>query len=167
MDGHVVVVGLMGSGKTTVGRALAAALDRAHRDSDEDIESAQGRTAREIAATDGVERLHALELAHLREILREPAASVVSVAASVIDEPEGRELLARPGIAVVWLRIDPATAARRASRGDHRPSPEPLAAQAERRDPAFRAVADVEVEAGLPVADIVSRVLAAMGADTR
>jgi shikimate kinase len=167
MDGHLVVVGLMGSGKTTVGVALAEALGRPHRDSDADIESAHGRTAREIAATDGVDALHVLELAHLRQVLSDPTASVVSAAASVIDDPEGRELLARPGIAVVWLRIDPATAARRASRGDHRPSPEPLAAQAERRDPAFRAVADVEIDAGLPVADIVEQVLAAMGNDTR
>ena len=167
MDRHIVVMGLMGSGKTTIGRALAERLGLPYRDSDADIEADEGRTAREIAATDGVERLHDLELAHLGRRLGEPGRSVISAAASVIDEPSARPLLEAPGVTVVWLRIDPATAARRAARGDHRPSPEPLVEQAARRDPVFRAVADIEVDAGLPVEHIVAQVLAATERDGR
>ena len=157
----------MGSGKTTVGRALAETLDLPHRDSDADIEAEQGRTARAIAATDGVDRLHDLELAHLRDRLSEPGPSIVSAAASVIDDPAARRLLERPGVRVVWLRVDPTTAARRAATGRHRPNPEPLPEQAARRDPLFRAVADVTVDAALPVDHIVAQVLAATGHDSR
>lgn len=163
MDRHLVVVGLMGSGKTTVGQALAEALGRRHRDSDADIERRSGRTAREIAATDGVEHLHGLELEHLRDAIAAADPSVISAAASVIDEPEGVALLQGRGVTVVWLRVDPATALQRSSRGSHRPSPEPLIEQAARRDPRFQAVADVEIDARLPVQHIVARVLAATG----
>lgn len=138
----------MGSGKTTIGRRLARGLGWPHLDSDADIEAMTGRTAREIAAQDGIEALHALELRHLLEALAGREPSVISAAASTIDEPAGRAALEAPDAFVVWLRLDPAVAVQRATRGDHRPSPESLSIQAERRDPWFRAVADLEIDAG-------------------
>ncbi|MEO5884448.1 MAG: shikimate kinase [Candidatus Limnocylindrales bacterium] len=142
---HIVLVGLMGSGKTTVGAALGTALGWPHRDSDAELQTVTGRSAREIAAVDGIDHLHALESKHLRKALADPTPSVISAAASVVDEPLGRAALLDPGIHVVWLRVDPAVAAARAGTGDHRPSPEPLASQAARRDPWFAEVADAEV----------------------
>ena len=136
--GHIVIVGLMGSGKTTVGAAVAAALGRPHRDSDADLLAATGRTARELAADDGIEPLHELELQHLLDALAAPDPVVVSAAASTIDEPAGREALGRPGrqrrLAAGRIRLRPPLA-RRAD--DHRPLPEALAVQARRRDPLF------------------------------
>ena len=159
MARHIVVVGLMGSGKTTVGRALAAALGWRHRDSDAELGASHGRTARELADEIGVRRLHDLELRQLLDAVAASEPSVVSPAASIIDEPDGRAALAEPGVFVVWLRIDPTAAARRARPGDHRPKPEPLAAQAARRDPLFAAAADVAIDAGQPVEVIVATVL--------
>ncbi|HEY4752428.1 MAG TPA: shikimate kinase, partial [Candidatus Limnocylindrales bacterium] len=58
---HVVLLGTMGSGKTTVGRLLAERLGRPLRDSDPEIEAATGYTAREIRDRDGPDALHDLE----------------------------------------------------------------------------------------------------------
>lgn len=145
---HIVLVGLMGSGKTTVGAALAARLEWPHRDSDDEIARAHGMSAREIAARDGIAHLHALELDHLLRTLADPTRSVISAAASVIDEPAGRSAIAADDVEVIWLRADPATLASRtaAAIATHRPSPEPIEAQAARRDPLYAAVADRTVE---------------------
>ena len=166
---HIVVVGLMGSGKTTVGARLANALGWRHRDSDADLHDATGRTARELADDEGIERLHEMELQHLLDALADRDPSVISAAASVIDEPRARDALQDPTIEVVWLRIDPVTAERRAAPGDdHRPAPEPLEDQARRRDPLFSSVADVPVDVAGPAAggpdDVVQRILATLPA---
>jgi shikimate kinase len=167
---HVVVLGLMGSGKTTVGTRLARALDVPYRDSDADLRAATGSSAREIAARDGIDALHALELRHLLDALAAPGPSVISAAASTIDDPEGRAALADPTVHVVFLRIDPAVAAQRVTKGTHRPSPEDLRIQAARRDPRFRSVADQEVDTGATrpraiVRSVVDRVTAGSAAD--
>ena len=133
----------MGSGKTTVGMALARRLGLPHRDSDVDLLARTGRSARAIAAADGVEALHELELQHLLEALRVPDPSVISAAASLVDAVPAREALAATVAFVVWLRIDPATATMRSRRSRHRPGHESLAAQAARRDPLFASIADV------------------------
>ena len=138
----------MGSGKTTVGRRLAAALGWPHRDSDADLQAATGERARELAAREGIDALHAYELRHLLDALAAGTPSVVSAAASTIDEPAGRAALADPSIAVVFLHVDPAVAATRMTKGDHRPRPEDLAVQAERREPWFREVASLEFDTG-------------------
>ncbi|HEY4634703.1 MAG TPA: shikimate kinase, partial [Candidatus Limnocylindrales bacterium] len=54
--------------------------------------------------------------------------------------------LAADDVEVIWLRGDPATLAARAAAGAHRPNPEPMEAQAARRDPLFAGVADRTVD---------------------
>ncbi len=66
---HVVLVGLMGAGKTTVGRRLAARLGWPWHDSDADIEAATGLTVRDLRERDGVEAMHDLEAAQLLHAL--------------------------------------------------------------------------------------------------
>src|SRR6202790_2653856 len=62
---HIVVVCLMGSGKTTIGRAVAQALGRPSSDSDLEIERATGRTVGELALERGIAPMHELEARHL------------------------------------------------------------------------------------------------------
>ena len=59
---HIVLIGPMGVGKTTLGRLLADQLSLEFRDSDVWIESMAGRTGAEIAEADGIAELHRLEL---------------------------------------------------------------------------------------------------------
>jgi shikimate kinase len=148
---HVVLVGLMGAGKTTVGRRLAAGLGWPLHDSDADIEAATGLTVRELRDRDGVDAMHDLEAAQLLHALAEPGQSVISAAASVVDAEPCRVALMDPGVAVVWLRGSPAVLAARFASGVHRPaygtSPEAfLAQQAERREPAIRALDPIVVD---------------------
>lgn len=132
----------MGSGKSSVGRALATAMGRPHCDSDVDLQATTGQTAREVAAADGIAALHALESAHLLDALGRGEPSVISAAASVVDDPVARMALTDPGIEVIWLRATRVTLAHRAATGDHRPDPAAVSDQARLRDRHFASVAD-------------------------
>ena len=148
---HVVLVGLMGTGKTTVGRRVARTLGWPMSDSDASIEASEGRTARTIRDTDGVDAIHELEYRHLLSALAGPGPVVVCPAASVVDDEACREALNGDGILVAWLTARPETAAARFDDQAHRPryGDDPLtflAEQATRRDPWFREIADLVLE---------------------
>ena len=76
--GPVVILGMMASGKSTVGSRLAHRLGRRMLDSDEQIEAATGRKAREIEASEGLGAVHALEKAMLEAGVRAPRPAVVT-----------------------------------------------------------------------------------------
>jgi shikimate kinase len=92
-DRHVILIGEMGSGKSTVGRQLAAELDRPYVDSDTRIEEMTGRTAAEIAAQEGVAALHAIELGVFLEMAASSPPAVITPAASVLDDAVARDVL--------------------------------------------------------------------------
>ncbi len=152
MPRHIVVVGLMGAGKTEVGRRLAGHLHRPWRDSDRDIEATTGLTVRQLGERDGVDAMHRLEAEHLRDALADPKPNVISAAASTVDVPECRDALTASDVAVVWLRASPEVLARRfASSDKHRPefgdSPiQFLTEQAARRDPLFASLDPVVID---------------------
>ena len=170
MPRHIVVVGLMGAGKTEVGRRLATRLGRPWRDSDRDIEAKTGLTVRQLRERDGVDAMHDLESEHLRDALAGPEPSVISAAASTVDVPQCRAALEAPDVAVVWLRASPEVLARRfASSDKHRPvfgdSPlQFLTEQAARRNPLFASLDPlvVDVDAIRP-RHAVERVVEALG----
>ena len=118
---HVVLVGLMGSGKTTVGRLLATRLGRPFVDSDEVIETREGRTVREIWRTDGEQAFRELETAALQAALSADEPSVIAAAGGVVLADRNRMALREADADVVWLQADPAVLVGRAMRGDHRP----------------------------------------------
>jgi shikimate kinase len=164
---HVVLVGLMGSGKTTVGRLVAAELCRPLRDSDADIEAREGRTVRELDEVLGTGAMHRQEAEVLLAALASPEPAIVLAAASTIEDEACLHALRDPSLLVAWLRISPATAAARfASRG-HRPrfGDDPatfLAEQAARRDPLFASVAGLTLDADdAPPGALAARVVAA------
>lgn len=119
---HVVLVGMMGSGKTSVGRRVAERLRRPFLDSDAQVEARTGRTVREIFETDGMGELafRALEAEALAEALARLAPSVISAAGGVVLDPTNRARL-RESAMVVWLHADPAVLATRVTTADHRP----------------------------------------------
>lgn len=150
----------MGSGKTTLGKLLADALDRPFLDSDAQIGDKTGRTGREIAASDGVEELHRLERAVLLDGLTTSRPVVIAAAASVIDDEMARAELAESFCVLVTAA--PAVLAERAAGGQHRRKVSRYE-QLERREPVFREVADVVIDTGVvSPQDAVDHVLAAM-----
>ena len=120
-DRHLVLIGMMGAGKTTVGRIVAARLGRPLLDSDQMIEAREGRTVRDIFRTDGEDAFRAIETEVLREALDSPQKAVIAAAGGVVLRPENRELLKRSGARIVWLRADPAVLVERVKSGGHRP----------------------------------------------
>jgi shikimate kinase len=167
---HCVLVGLMGSGKSTVGVTLARRLGRPFRDSDADIQAATGLTVRELLDRDGVDAMHALEAAQLLDVLADPEPSVIAAAASVVDVPLCITALRSPDVFVVWLKASPEVLAGRfGSADEHRPAygdrPETfLADQLDARSSALGAVADLSVDGDDSTPDdVVSRIVAALG----
>lgn len=120
-DQHVVLVGLMGSGKTTVARIVADRLNRKVIDSDAVIEAATGRTVREIFAEDGEAAFRTLETSALLDALASPVPAVIAAAGGVVLREENREALKRSNAKVVWLCASPALLAERVTSGGHRP----------------------------------------------
>ena len=118
---HLVLVGMMGAGKTTVGRSLADRLGRPFFDSDELVEARTGRTVREIFETDGEAAYRPLETEALLDALASTTPAVVAAAGGVVLAEANRVALRRVGVHVVWLRADPGVLAERASSGGHRP----------------------------------------------
>lgn len=117
---RVLLIGMMGSGKTTVGELLADRLGVPYLDSDAEVEAATGRTVREIWEEEGEAAFRAQETRALERSLSGDDSRVVSVAGGAVVDPGNRGLVKQAGT-VVWLRAYPATLADRVSDGDHRP----------------------------------------------
>lgn len=117
---HLVLLGAMASGKTTVGQAIATCLDRPFLDSDREIEDLFRLTSADVEAAAGVAVLHAIEAEVLRRHLGSERPAVIAAAASVVDDERSRRLLHERGYCV-WLYADPAIVAARVAAGPRRP----------------------------------------------
>lgn len=161
---HLVLVGMMGSGKTSVGRLVARRLGRAFLDSDEQVEARTGRTVREIFEVDGEATFRALEADVLADALARPEPAVIAAAGGVVLDADNRRRL-RDQATVVWLHAEPEVLAARVRSGDHRPllTHDPLAVlerMETARAPLYREVADHVVDTGgAPVDELVESVL--------
>ena len=147
----VVIVGLMGSGKTSVAGRVARALGRRLYDSDEDLQEWYGRSAADHVDEYGAELLHTRESDQLRRALAQDPPPVIAAAASVVEDPANRAALAEAY--VVWLDAPAPVLAERMRGGVHRPhfgaDPEKLLTrQRERRAGWFAEVADLVVDVG-------------------
>jgi len=169
----VLLVGMMGAGKTVVGRLLAERLGWRYVDSDEQVEAATGRTVRQIFEQDGEAAFRREESAALAAAVSDDSApAVISVAGGAVLDPTNRARIAEAGT-VVWLRAPVAVLAVRAQQsGDHRPLLDAgsaldveatLAHLYVRREPAYAEVADIVVDVDELVPDaVVDRVLELM-----
>lgn len=167
-----MLVGMMGSGKTTVGQILAERLGATFHDNDASLRQQLGGVSGELQATAGTDALHAAEAATVHQVLAESTATggVVGVAASPIEDTGVRATLREAG-SVVWLRATPETLSNRiaddtdTSRptfGDDMQAWTRTAAEA--RAPHFAEVADITVEVDdLKPWQVAQRVLDALG----
>ena len=162
----IVLVGLMGAGKTKIGRRLAARLNLPFFDSDEEIESAAGETIEEIFANRGEAVFRDGERRVITRLLQGPV-HVLSTGGGAFMDPATRRIIAARGVSV-WLRAGLDVLFARVSRRSNRPllkTPNPKAVLAElieRRHPIY-AEADVTVDSGEGPPDATaSRVIAAL-----
>jgi shikimate kinase len=149
-DSHIVLVGMMGAGKSSVGRALARRLDRKLVDSDEMIEEREGRSVREIWIDDGEPAFRELEAEVLADAIDAPTPSIVAAAGGVVLSEANRAVLKGDSAHVVWLLADVELLLERVRNGMHRPlldhDPEgTLRAMYEERSDLYQDVADAIV----------------------
>lgn len=158
----VILTGFMATGKTEVGRQLAARLGAAFVDTDALVESATGRTVRDIFAQDGEPHFRALEREAVERACRMDGVVVATGGGTLLD-PENRRRLAAAG-PVVCLTASPEELLRRLGGGADRPLlaggdrlvriRELLASRAE----AYAGAAHIIDTTGLRVDDVVARV---------
>jgi shikimate kinase len=148
----VVLVGMMASGKTTTGEAVARRLGWDFLDSDRQVEQQVGRTVEELWKAYGEAAFRELEAEALAQALAQTLErpAVIAAAGGVVLDARNRTVLkAHPP--VVWLRANPQTLAVRAGTGAGRPllAGDPAAALvrlAEERRPFYEEVATVAVD---------------------
>lgn len=104
MDRHIVLIGMMGAGKTAVGGELSRRLGARFIDSDSEIEAAAAMTIAEIFARDGEEFFRMRKSEVLRRLLAAPP-SVISTGGGAWLRAENRDLIRRKGLSV-WLNVD-------------------------------------------------------------
>ncbi len=163
----LVLVGLMGAGKSAIGRRVAARLDVPFIDADTEIEKAAGCTISEIFKRDGEEGFRAGERRVVARLLNTEPVHVLATGGGAFLDPETRALIADKGISL-WLRADLDVLFERVSRRSHRPllkTPDPkgtLAALMEKRYPVYAEV-DIVVDSGEgPIGPMVDKVLVAV-----
>jgi shikimate kinase len=115
----IVLVGLMGAGKTNIGRRLGARLNLPFFDSDHEIEAAAGETIEEIFANRGEQTFRDGERRVIVRLLAQPV-HVLGTGGGAFMDPVTRAAIARRGLSV-WLRADLDVLVARVSRRSNRP----------------------------------------------
>jgi shikimate kinase len=165
---HLVLIGLMGAGKTTVGHRCAELLDRPFVDTDQLVEATTRMAVAEIFDQHGEQRFRALERDAIADACASPAPLVIACGGGAVLDPDNRRVLRSHGV-VVWLQASPAVLGDRvgAGAGEVRPllaggSPPTatLARLSELRAPAYEAAAHVRVDTeGQTVDEVAARVV--------
>jgi shikimate kinase len=167
----ITLVGMMGSGKTSVGKRLAARLGLRFVDSDGEIETAAGMTITEIFDRHGEPYFRDGERRVIARLLGE-GPCVLATGGGAFMDARTREAITQAGVSV-WLRADRATLIQRIARRNNRPlmrTADP-AAQVERllaqREPVY-ARADIAVDSSeRPHEDVVAALIASLHAHLR
>jgi shikimate kinase len=171
-DRNLVLIGGRACGKTSVGKALARALERPFVDLDEVLVAQAGCSIAELVAAAGWSEFRRREKALVEHYASLPG-QVLAPGGGVVLDPENVKNLREHGL-VIWLMADPATLGQRL-RGDQgsqefRPSltgADPVTEMARvlaEREPLYRAAAHLTIDTtGLSINQVVKRILAAVG----
>jgi shikimate kinase len=151
----IVLIGLMGTGKSTVARTLATHYNLDCLDTDKLVESRAGKSVRQVFADDGEAAFRDIESDVLSDCLRSPRGAVIAGAGGVVVRAENRDLInnarSESGVLVVWLHARPEVLAERTAKGGHRPLLDDdregtLVRLSQERAPMYSAVADIVVD---------------------
>jgi shikimate kinase len=147
---RVLLIGMMGSGKSTIGRLLSDATGWPYADNDELVLRAHGATPRTLLAERGEAAMRRAESEALASGVALPPPAIIGVAAGAILDAADRERLRAGGI-VVWLRGNADELAARAAGAEHRPwlDTDPgawMTAALLEREPLYASVADHVVD---------------------
>jgi shikimate kinase len=161
---RILLVGMMGAGKSTVGRELARRTGWPFLDNDALVRELTGREPAAIDAEDGEDALHDAEIAAFHAAIDRSGPAIVAIAGTIVDRPEELERLATAGH-VVWLRGRPGTLRARIGSGQGRRADAVdigwIRARVARREPAYRAAAsqviDIEDHAPRQIAGEILR----------
>lgn len=162
--GHVWLIGMMGSGKSTVGRLVADHLGRPFYDTDELVEQAENASIPEIFGEDGESGFREKEKWIVEEVVSRPPG-IVATGGGVVLDPENVATMRRSGT-VVYLAADIDALSRRLEQADGRPllagdKNGRLHTIASERAERYRSSADVIVDATDSVEAVVANVEAA------
>lgn len=166
MTPRVVLIGPMGAGKTTVAGLLAGAWGVGVRDTDADIEAAEGRAIADIFVDSGEDHFRELEIAAVAEALAGHDGVLALGGGAVLDEST-RALLA--GHTVVFLRVGLSDAVKRVGLGSGRPLllgnvRGRIKALLDERTPIYESLATVVVDTdGRSPADVADEIRKALG----
>ena len=166
--GNIFLVGMMGAGKTTLGKALARRLQREFVDTDKMLVERTGVSVTTIFEIEGEENFRRRESAVIAELATR-ADVVVATGGGAVLSAENRRVMRENGT-VVYLRAKLESLWERTRQDASRPllrTPDPRATLAElleKRDPLYREAAHVVVDTGFQsAATLVSRVMNALG----
>lgn len=148
----LVLIGFMGTGKSTVGRKLHEQLGYELIDTDQQIELRRKQTIPEIFAKEGEQAFRDLETELLRELADNPPTNrIISTGGGIVLREQNRKLLRQLGF-VVWLTAAPVEILKRTSRNNHRPllqTEDPQQAihrMLAERNPLYREAAHLELD---------------------
>jgi shikimate kinase len=119
LDRPVILVGLMGAGKTRVGRRLAERLHLPFMDTDHEIENETGKTISELFAQIGEEAFREGERRLIARLMNR-SASIIATGGGAFIDPRTRAAMLEHGL-VIWLRADLGTLVARTGRNNKRP----------------------------------------------
>jgi shikimate kinase len=163
---HLVLIGLMGAGKSSVGSECAARLGRDFVDTDDIVVTMAGMPIEEIFASGGEQRLRELEKLAVADVCASPVPLVIACGGGTVLDADNRRLLRAAGF-VVWLHAPVEILAARVGDGSSRPllANDPstaLSRLASAREAVYEASAHAVVESDVPVVEVADRVLAAL-----
>lgn len=170
---QVVLVGLMGAGKTTVGALVARTLDWQFADTDAVVATLAGKSVAEIFENDGEARFRLAELAALDALLDDTSPRVIATGGGIVSTQEARQRLEEcdDSVLTIWLDVSPSAAVARITNPKTRPLLEGnpigrLQVIASERNDWYEQVSDIRIAVDRKtVSQVAAEIIDSLGGD--